>query len=141
MKPIGKIVMELSLSEYHFCGVSLHHFGERAIFHQTLTINSQNAGGTFFWEPNLPLAISTNQQNSMTCTSQPRTDLFTGPFLSSRCQTQYLPKAQSQRANSKPLCILISKGPQLSNCLHTCGFCPSCSPCQGSCSPWSSKKR
>ena len=63
MKPTGKIVMELSLSEYHLCGVSLPHFGERGIFHQILTNNSQNAHGTFLWEPNLPLAISMNQQN------------------------------------------------------------------------------
>lgn len=84
MKPTGKMVMEMSPSEYHLCGVYLHHVGERAIFHQTLIINSENAGGTFRWEPNLPLAISTNQQNLMTCTSQPRRDLFyrSSSFLS-----------------------------------------------------------
>lgn len=62
-EPTGKIAVEPSLSDYHFCGVSLHHFGERAVFHQTLTINSQDAGGAFLWEPNLPLASSTNRRN------------------------------------------------------------------------------
>lgn len=109
--------MEMSPSEYHLCGVYLYHLGEWAIFHQTLIINSENAGGTFRWEPNLPLAISTNQQNLMTCTSQPRRDLFTDPPLSSHCQTQYLPRSQSHKANSKPLAFSFPKDSQLPNCL------------------------